>query len=234
MFLMLAKKHKRPNALNEVFTQRMKDIDIKDYQSLTETYLSVFFPSDIQQVGVLLKKYKGNEKELFSKLSDNFHACNPFDMPKAINYEQVLTNFLREHDPAKVGDVPSTLKQCKGKEAILFSVLAQRYGAPNALNSVLLSRLESVERPLDTLALAKMYLSVFNPSCVNRAKELLSQYNGRESDLFAKLAEKFRAINPIEHARIQSDVSRAASKASPCRERSARTNPVPQSPGIAV
>lgn len=45
MFVSLAKKYNKPNALNEVFESRAKDIDKKDYLALITLYLQVFNPS---------------------------------------------------------------------------------------------------------------------------------------------------------------------------------------------
>ena len=45
MFVALAKKYNKPNALNEVFESRVKDIDRNDYLALTTLYLQVFNPA---------------------------------------------------------------------------------------------------------------------------------------------------------------------------------------------
>jgi hypothetical protein len=154
---------------------------------------------------------EGNEKEMFSKLAQNFNACNPFDLsPEAeVNYNQLLTTFFSTVDPERVSDVDATLEKCKGRETILFAVLSKEYRQPNPLNGVFLSRVESIDTK-DYVALIKLYLSIFNPKIMHRSGSFLKQYQGKEGELFAKLASKFHAINPLVNAvggRAQEDIS---------------------------
>jgi len=62
MFVALAKKYSKPNALNEEFEARVKDIDKTDTFSLLKLYLSLFNSSRVDQAEELLKKYKGKER----------------------------------------------------------------------------------------------------------------------------------------------------------------------------
>jgi hypothetical protein len=86
----------------------------------------------------------------------------------SIDYEQVLRQFLTSHAPEKVPDVEQYMQKYKGKESELFVALSKKFGAPNALNEVFLSRVRSVDKA-DYLALLTLFLQVFNPSKVDEA-----------------------------------------------------------------
>lgn len=141
---------------------------------------------------------EGNEKEMFSKLAQNFNACNPFDLSSdaEVDYNQLLTTFFSTVDPERVSEVNSILEKCNGRETILFAVLSKEYNQQNPLNAVFLSRVESIDAK-NYVALIKLYLSIFNPKIMHRSGAFLKQYQGREGELFAKLASKFHAINPL-------------------------------------
>ena len=201
--LMLAMKYDTSNPLNAVYVKyhsRLSQEQLDDYAALTSLYLSIFRPSDLAEVDTLLEKYKGKEDELFSKLASNFHAINPLKIRKieqSIDYKQALVAFYEQHDATKVDEVAETLSKCVGKEAIIFSVLAEEHSAMNGLDPILKSSLESNDCN-DYVSLLQLYLSIFHPASTAAAESMLSRYGlGREAELFAKLADKFRSTNPL-------------------------------------
>ena len=208
--LRLAKKYDALNPLNRVFVSRVVDEDYNDYEKLTTLYLSIFYPQDVDEAKALCVKYVGKEDELFKKLSSNFRAINPLLMDRGgvkqddavVDYKALLTTFYEKHDPDQVVSVEEVLGKCVGKEAILFSVIALKYDTSNALNAVFEERFASVmdgqTTIFDHMSLLRLYLSVFHPSCVTDAKTMLDQYEGKESELFSRLATKFRACNPLD------------------------------------
>lgn len=204
--LRLAKKFDASNPLNRVFVSLVTDEHFTDYLKLTTLYLSIFYPQDVEEAAALCMNYVGKESELFRKLSSNFRAINPLTMDRGmicnvvaqpVDYSALLTEFYQNHDPEQAAEVEEVLSKCVGKEAILFSVIASKYNTSNALNAVFHERLTSVQ-PKDCLSMLKLYLSVFHPLCVSDAKLMLEHYTGKESELFSRLATKFRACNPLE------------------------------------
>lgn len=171
--------------------------------ALVQLYLSVFYPQDVDQAEKLVRENPGDEKDqLFKKLSTNFLAINPMkhrqsSKSQSIDYKKLLLAFYNEHDADKAIEVDDILSKCKGKEAVLFSVYAQQYKRPNALNSVFEDRLRAMDLN-DHLGLLILYLSVFHPAKMSSAKPLLSQFQGKEAKLFSNLAEKFRACDALE------------------------------------
>ncbi|KAL9181671.1 hypothetical protein ACHAXT_012014 [Thalassiosira profunda] len=208
LMLLLARKYDGSNALNAVFSKAVTDAHFEDHLALTQLYLSVFYPQDIAQAEALCAKYKGKEDTLFTKLSSNFCALNPLKKkddakepaltPQPVDYKGLLTAFFQEHDEAKVEEAEAMLAKCpRGKEEVLFSVLASQYSTTNALVSVFEERLKGAECK-DHAGLLHLYFSVFHPSKASDAKAMLAQYRGKEAKLFALLAAKFRACNALE------------------------------------
>jgi hypothetical protein len=84
MFVSLAKKYNKPNALNEAFESRLRDIDKNDYLALTTLYLQVFNPTRAHSAGKLLTNYKGKEEAMFAEYSSKWYTCNPLEKVKPV------------------------------------------------------------------------------------------------------------------------------------------------------
>jgi len=80
LFAMLATKYQTTNALNSVFEERVKNVQITDHLSLLKIYLSVFHPSYLTNAKSLLLKNKGDEDKLFAELANKFSAVNALDI----------------------------------------------------------------------------------------------------------------------------------------------------------
>eukprot|EP00986_Skeletonema_menzelii_P003700 scaffold1174_cov196-Skeletonema_menzelii.AAC.1 len=115
----------------------------------------------------------------------------------SIDYKKVLTKFYKENNPAKVAEVDASLAKYKGKEAEMFVALAKKYSKPNALNEEFEARVKDVDKS-DWLALLKLYLSVFNPSRVGQAEEMIAKYKGKERQMFKAFAAKWYACDPSD------------------------------------
>lgn len=233
--------------MNCVFVSAVTDEHFKDDLALTRLYLQVFFPQDVGEAEKLCKKNK--REDLFKKLSANFHAINPLKMKrgkaeelvaKPVDYKTALTKFYNEHDKEKVQEVDGELSKAKGKEAILFAVLAEKHNAPNALNAVFEERVKDAVIE-DYGSLLKLYLSIFYPACASIAKSMLVKYRGgKESELFSKLSTKFHSFNPLEMEALKhlgkpsmstiEEAETACTCASPVPRKAPRT--VPMSPAV--
>ena len=203
--LMLAKRYGTSNPLNAVYIKlhsRLSEDELNNFSKLTNLYFSVFRPSDLAEVDSLLLRYKGNESDLFSKLATNFHAVNPLKLrvkKQSIDYKQykqALVAFFEQNDVSKVEEVDMILSKCAGKEAILFSVLAEKYQSMNGLDAMFRAQVESCNQ--DHLSLLQLYLSIFHPSCTSDAESMLSRWVHKEAELFHKLAQKFRSSNALK------------------------------------
>jgi hypothetical protein len=225
LFLRLAKQYDKPNPLNGVFKAQVQNINTEDYRKVAELYLSIFYPSEAGELDALMLRYKGDEKNLIAKLQANFNACDVVDPNSIVDYAEILTKFLNDADKDRVSEVESTLAKCQGRETILFAVLSKEYKLPNPLNGVFLSRVDSIDTT-DYVALARLYLSIFNPRIAYRTEALVRQYRGNESELFAKLASKFHAVNPLAHV-VSNQVCNSPTKTD-------RSSIQAQSPGIAA
>ena len=209
LMLMLAKRYDASNPLNAVYVKyhaRLSTDRLGDFTELATLYLSIFRPCDLAEVDTLLDKYKGKEDELFSKLASNFHAINPLKIRKIeqqVDYKQALTAFYEENDASKVDEVDAILAKSAGKEAILFSVLAEKYQATNGLDPVMKARLALADQCNDYISLLQIYLAIFHPACTSSAESMLARYGfGKEAELFDALSRKFRSTNPLSICKI--------------------------------
>jgi len=58
--------------------------------------------------------------------------------PQEQDYEMILTEFYKKHNPSKLSSVASTIKKYHGREREMFSKLAQKYGVASPLDQTLL------------------------------------------------------------------------------------------------
>jgi len=240
LMLMLAKRYDTSNPLNAIYVSyhaRLSTEEQGDCATLVTLYLSVFRPSDLAEVDNLLEKYRGKEEELFSKLASNFHAINPLkirNVEQNIDYSHALRAFYEQHDVSKVAEVDATLAKSVGKEAILFSVLAEKYRAMNGLDPILKSRLEESDCK-DYISLLQLYLAIFHPACKSSAESMLSRYGlGREIELFSTLAEKFRSTNPLSICKIVNKGDESVTKNKSLDKKTCASQALPQSPMIVA
>ena len=90
------------------------------------------------------------------------------------------------------------LAKARGREALLFSILAARHETSNALDSVFEERLKEAA-PKDSLSCLRLYLSIMHPAFLSEARSLMKKNKGAggEEELFERLSRKFRAKNPL-------------------------------------
>lgn len=114
MFVALAKKYNKPNALNEVFEARVKDFDKSDWLALLKLYLGVFNPSRVDQAETMIAKYKGKERQMFKTFAARWYACDPSDdsnksdnAPKSTVTSQPTKSSLSAPAPAAPAPAPA-------------------------------------------------------------------------------------------------------------------------------
>ena len=139
----------------------------------------------------------------------------------------MLTKFYKENNPAKVAEVDASLAKYKGKEAEMFVALAKKYSKPNALNGEFEARVKDVDKS-DWLALLKLYLSVFNPSRVEQAEEMINKYKGKERQMFKAFAAKWYACDPVADSNKSDNAPKSTVTSQP--KASTSTVPAPAAP----
>lgn len=140
--------------------------------------------------------------------------------------------FYEQHDATKVDEVDAILSKCVGKEAILFSVLAEKHGVMNGLDPIFKARLDDSDY-IDYLSLLQLYLSIFHPASTSAAESMLYRYGRerREAELFAKLAEKFRSTNPLRICNVVKKIDKSVSENVSLHDR-VLGRPLPQNPAM--
>lgn len=148
------------------------------------------------------------EREAYSKEVDHLHVLVEYlnSNPAVLEAE---SQRLMEDEPGAdqsnkslILDAETAaerlLAKAKGREALLFAILAARHATSNALDSVFGERLKEA-KPKDSLGCLRLYLSVMHPAFLSEARSLLKKHKGAggEEELFERLSRKFRAVNPL-------------------------------------
>eukprot|EP00555_Chaetoceros_dichaeta_P015495 CAMPEP_0198274958 /NCGR_PEP_ID=MMETSP1447-20131203/62563_1 /TAXON_ID=420782 /ORGANISM="Chaetoceros dichaeta, Strain CCMP1751" /LENGTH=767 /DNA_ID=CAMNT_0043969465 /DNA_START=233 /DNA_END=2536 /DNA_ORIENTATION=+ len=140
---------------------------------------------------------------------------------QSTDYHQIMTQFYQKHNAAKLGEVTKTLQKYKGKEIQLFEKLAKKYGVSNPLraptkgatkhvssehaamhkerNPIESQTIDSTGEPDYHNVLSQFYQK-YNPSKIGEVAKTLHRYKGYEPKMFAKLAQKYNAPNPLVHS----------------------------------
>jgi hypothetical protein len=126
---------------------------------------------------------------------------------KSVDYQLLLTCFLKKHDGRMISQLGKMLEKHKDKEPKLCLILARKYDASNPLNRVFVSRITE-EHFDDYVKLTTLYLSIFYPQDVDEAATLCTKHVGNEGELFKKLSRNFHAINPLTMDRPEKEYSR--------------------------
>lgn len=98
----------------------------------------------------------------------------------------------------------------------MFVALAKKYNTSNALNEVFESRAKGIDRT-DYLAVATVYLQVFNPSKATpeKVQAMLAKYKGKEEAMFASLSSKWFTTNPLEKPKPAEPATSSAQETKP-------------------
>lgn len=141
------------------------------------------------------------------------------DERQPTDYHQIMTQFYQKHNAAKLGEVTATLQKYKGREIRLFEKLAKIYRVPNPLRDAEKGVTEQVSSEqavvnternpiglqqahhnigkVDYLSILTQFYQRYSPGKVGDAAKTLHKYKGFEPKMFAKLAQKYNAPNPL-------------------------------------
>jgi hypothetical protein len=167
------------------------------------TRLQAFYathnPSKVDSCSEILQKYAGREEALFAKLETKYAQHSERDAALAR-----LQAIYRQHNPAKLPSAAALLAKYEGREEELFAALKQKYGSEagegDTAPPIVPTRPAPPQRvppgmpaPLDDAKVAKLeaIYRAHNPAKVPKARALLRQWEGRESELFRQLAIKY-------------------------------------------
>merc|ERR1711966_397627 len=219
VFTSLAKKYDKPNALNVIFESRVKKIDKNDYFALTSLFLEVFNPSRAGQAEKLLSRYKGKEAEMFAEYSSKWKTINPLEQPAAASPQTKPQNpFAPRLDKLSTNNVPApTPAPSPFATEVKSSAPSDSFGksspAPSPFATQVKSSATEVKSstPSDSLdkgsntieyhTLLTKFYEKHNAQKVPEVANNLEKYKGREPEMFAKLAQKYKTSNPLLDAK---------------------------------
>ncbi|KAL7533031.1 hypothetical protein ACHAXR_004998, partial [Thalassiosira sp. AJA248-18] len=200
MFVSLAKKYNKPNALNEVFESRVKEIDKNDYLALTTLYLQVFNPARAtpEKVQALWTKHKGKEESMFAQLSAKWFTCNPLEKPKtaepaAAPAQTKPQNLFAPSSEKSSTSAPSPTPFATAPAPSPFATAP----APSPFAKEVKSNDTGAAKHDYHHLLTKFYQK-HNAQKIPEVAKTLEKYKGREPEMFAKLAQKYKTSNPLD------------------------------------
>jgi len=116
------------------------------------------------------------------------------------DYHKVLTEFYQKYNPAKVPEVAKHLQKYKGREPEMFEKLARKYSVANPLSDAAKGISTPAPSPSDYHSILAEFYKQHNPAKVPEVAKHLERFKGREPAMFAKLASKYNAPNPLQGA----------------------------------
>jgi len=186
MFVALAKKFDKPNALNEVFESRVKAIDSNDYLALTSLYLQVFNPARAGIAEKLWSRNKGKEAEMFAEYSSKWCTCNPLEKPKPAEPAAAPPQPKPQNLFAPSSEKPITSSPVPSP----FDTAVRRSAAPDSLDTGASKN--------DYHKLLTEFYQKHNAQKMAEVTKTLEKYKGKEPEMFAKLAQKYKTSNPLD------------------------------------
>jgi len=135
------------------------------------------------------------------------------DERQPTDYHQIMTQFYQKNNAAKLSEVTATLQKYKGREIRLFEKLAKIYKVPNPLkdatkesehvavnnerNPIGAQQAHQNIGKVDYHTVLTKFYQTYNPAKVGEVAKTLHKYKGLEPKMFAKLAQKYHALNPL-------------------------------------
>jgi len=154
-------------------------------------------------VDQILQQYAGKENELFVALVKKYgpepeiNAAAP--VAAVADHKSRLIRFFEQYNKEKLGSVDQVLTQYAGKEADLFSALVKKYGPEPSVAGPSSSGVAAAPSPAsaplpqgtDTRARLVRFFEQYNKEKIPAVDQILSQYAGKEIELFAALVKKY-------------------------------------------
>jgi len=214
LFVALAKRYDKPNALNGEFESRVKDIDKNDYLALTSLYLKIFNPARAEVAEKLLSKNQGKEAEMFAEYSSKWRTLNPLEKPKptkpstASPQTKTQNLFLPRENPSTSAPAPTPFGAEKESSATSTSAPAASAFAPGATSGKNVPTASATSdsgtsaNDIDYRKLLTEFYQKHNAAKMSEVANTLEKYKGRESEMFAKLAQKYKTSDPLKDKEV--------------------------------
>lgn len=200
---------------------RAAAVAVPSHLGRLQAFYATHNPSKVDSCAEILKKYAGREEALFAKLEVKYAQQDTRSAALAR-----LEAIYRQHNPAKLPNAAALLAKYKGREEELFAALEQKYGAEAggsaAAPQAAPTRPAPPQRvppgmpaPLDEAKVTKLeaIYRAHNPAKVPKARALLRQWEGRESELFRQLAIKYPGAKSAGVAAATAAKAKALAKA---------------------
>ena len=171
--------------------------DTPDYSALLTDFFNKHNPSKVGNVDKVLTKYKGQEEKLFRTLAHKYGVANPLKSD-ASSTSAATPSSTPAGGLASPALSLSSISTPATSKPTLSALSASPFGAPAATpppplaaaNEPAPAPAAAGSGPSDYRTILTNFYQQHKPSQVDQVDKLLAKYNGREPEMFAKLATK--------------------------------------------
>ena len=170
--------------------------DIPDYSALLTDFFNKHNPSKVGNVDKVLTKYKGQEEKLFRTLAHKYGVANPLKSDASSTSAATPSATTA----GGLASPPLSLSSVSTPASSKPTISASPFGAPAATPPPPLAAANGPvpapapaaagSGPSDYRTILTNFYQQHKPSQVDQVDKLLAKYNGREPEMFAKLATK--------------------------------------------
>jgi len=203
-------QEKEKEAEKEKESTKETETSPTDYRKRLVDFFTSYAPERLDSVDAALEKYKGKEEDIFKILEKKYAqqiaekkaapsttTDTSDEDTKTSEYRKQLTEFYTLYAPDKLSTVETNLKNYKGKEEQMFKTLKAKYASAieakekKEKEEEASKNKEKEEEKIDYRAKLVVFYEKHNPTKVHLVDKALSQYTGREDELFQKLYTSF-------------------------------------------
>mmetsp|Transcript_15304 Transcript_15304/g.44239 ORF Transcript_15304/g.44239 Transcript_15304/m.44239 type:complete len:1601 (+) Transcript_15304:988-5790(+) len=173
-----------------------------DYSALLTEFFQTHNPTKVGNVDKVLTKYKGQEEKLFRTLAHKYGVANPLA-------DDAGSKPAPSSSAGGISSPPLSLSSISTPASSKPTMSASPFGAPALAPPPLVTANEPAPAPTPGAAApsgsgASDYRTILHnfyqqhkPTHLAEVDKLLVKYNGREPEMFAKLAKKYNVPNPL-------------------------------------
>ena len=170
-----------------------------NYSALLTDFFQTHNPSKVGNVDKVLIKYKGQEEKLFRTLAHKYGAVNPLSDDAGSKATPSSTAGGLSSPALSLSSMPTPASNKPTISASPFGASAMAPPPPLAAASEAApapasAAAPSASGPSDYRTILQSFYQQHKPTHLSEVDKLLIKYNGREPEMFAKLAKKCTLI----------------------------------------
>ena len=182
-----------PQDVSLTLPTEMAKAEDPDYESILKNFYEKDHPEKLKDIPKLLKKFKGKESEMFAKIAKTYGVPNPLDVVTARVLSKPEESKPSTTRPVDAVDGKGSLSSTKGIATMPL------FGSPPVQDvSPTLPTETAKPKDPDYALILKNFYEKDHPEKLKDIPKLLKKFEGKESEMFAKIAKTYGVPNPLE------------------------------------